>query len=197
MSDASRVVFYSGGHMMWATRAWWLALYAGHQNIAVLNGGLERWQSEGRPVTTSSPAYAAGDFTINPAPERFVDADAVAAVMDQPAVCTVNALSPAVYEGTGEMHYGRRGHIPGSINVFYDELLQDGSFRPADDLRQVLDGRGVTSAERVIAYCGGGISATIDAFACLLCGYDNVAVYDGSMSEWVRDERPLRTGAEP
>jgi thiosulfate/3-mercaptopyruvate sulfurtransferase len=158
---------------------------------------LDRWRADGGAVTTSSPNYPSGEFTINPNPVLFVDGDGVAAAIGNQATCTLNALSPAVYEGTGDMHYGRRGHIPGSINLFYDELLQDGSFKSVDALREILEGRGLHQAERVIAYCGGGISATIDAFACQLVGYNNVAVYDGSMSEWVRDEsRPLTTGME-
>lgn len=197
INDNSRVVFYSGGHPMWATRAWWIAHYAGLDNIAVLDGGLDRWRADGGVVTTSSPNYPSGEFTINPNPVLFVDGDGVAAAIGNQATCTLNALSPAVYEGTGDMHYGRRGHIPGSINLFYDELLQDGSFKSVDALREILEGRGLHEAERIIAYCGGGISATIDAFACQLVGYNNVAVYDGSMSEWVRDEsRPLTTGME-
>ena len=71
-------------------------------------------------------------------------------------------------------------------------------FLPADELAKVLEAQGMLSADRVITYCGGGIAATLDAFACLLCGQSEVAVYDGSMSEWVADEnRPLTVGAEP
>ena len=118
--------------------------------------------------------------------------------MDDQSVCTVNALSPEVYAGTGDMHYGRRGHIPGSRNVHYDELLDAGCFKPAPALEAALKDSGMLDAPKVIAYCGGGISATVDAFACLLLGRDGVAVYDGSMSEWVRDESlPLKTGEAP
>ena len=96
------------------------------------------------------------------------------------------------------MSYGRKGHITGSVNVHYDELLDGNRFRPADELRASLAAKGLLDADRVIAYCGGGISATIDALACLLIGKGEVAVYDGSMSEWVRDEAlPMTTGTEP
>jgi thiosulfate/3-mercaptopyruvate sulfurtransferase len=196
--DDSRVVFYSGGHLMWATRVWWLAYYAGHKNIAVLNGGLQRWRAESRPVTADVEAYAPGDFTVSPVAERFVGAAEVIAAMSDDSVCTVNALSADVYGGEGDHHYGRRGHIPGSLHLFYDELLDEGSFKPVEDLKASLSARGLLEAPRVITYCGGGISATIDAFGCLLAGQENVAVYDGSMSEWVRDETlPLKTGMSP
>ena len=113
-------------------------------------------------------------------------------------VCTVNALSKSLYEGTGEFYYTRRGHIPGSQLLFYDSMLEDEHFLPAAQLAEKLQAVGMLSAEQVITYCGGGIAATLDAFACKLMGQDNVAVYDGSMSEWVQDEnRPLTVGAEP
>jgi thiosulfate/3-mercaptopyruvate sulfurtransferase len=196
----SRIVFYSTGHMMWATRAFWLAHYAGLENIAVLNGGLRSWQAAGLPVSREPARHPPGRFTIRPRPDVFVDQAGMQANLDGTGVCVVNALSQAVYEGTGDMHYGRRGHLPGSINLHYDDLLADGAFRPAAELEASLAKTGMLDADRVITYCGGGISATIDAFACLLLGKDHrrVAVYDGSMSEWARDPSlPLTTGAAP
>jgi thiosulfate/3-mercaptopyruvate sulfurtransferase len=198
ISHEHRVVVYSSGHVMWATRAWWLLRYAGHDRVAVLDGGLRAWQAAGLPVTTDMPAHTAVGYEPSPRPELFVDKDAVLSAMEDSGVCTVNALSPDVYAGTGDMHYGRRGHIPGSLNLHYDALLEKGHFKAAPALRAVLQPQGLLDAPRVIAYCGGGISATVDAFACLLLGKDEVAVYDGSMAEWVRDESlPLTIGSEP
>ncbi len=192
------VVLYSTGHMMWATRAFWLLRYAGHDRVAVLNGGFKAWRDGGRPLRTGDELYSPTRFEPQPRPELFVDASAVRHAMEDGRICTVNALSPEVYAGTGDHHYGRRGHIPGSRNLFYDRLMDGQHFRPADEIRDALAETGMLEAERVITYCGGGISATIDAFACLLVGKDEVAVYDGSMSEWARDESlPLRTGAAP
>ena len=196
VSDDSEVVLYCTGHMMWATRAWWLFHYCGHGHVRVLNGGFQAWQDGGFPVTTETPEHPAGTFTARPRPELFADKDAVLAAIGDAGVCTVNALSPDVHSGESDMSYGRKGHIAGSVNVFYDELLEEGRFRDVDGLRTALEAKGLLSAPRVISYCGGGISATIDAFACLLAGQERVAVYDGSMSEWVRDESlPMETGA--
>jgi thiosulfate/3-mercaptopyruvate sulfurtransferase len=192
------VVVYSSGHPMWATRFWWLLHYAGHNNVAVLNGGFAAWQAAGLPVTDGPASYAEGSFQGEVRRERFVDQQTVLAEIGSSSVCTVNALAPGVYTGESEMSYGRKGHITGSVNVFYDELLDDGRYRSAEDLKASLRAKGLLDAERVIAYCGGGISATIDALACLLVGQDQVAVYDGSMSEWVRDENlPMTLGEEP
>lgn len=198
VGNDSDVVLYSSGHMMWATRAFWLLRFAGHERVAVLDGGLDRWKTEGRALSIEEHSSPVTTFAADPRPELFVDLSGMQEAVDGGTVCTLNALSPEVYAGTGERHYGRRGHIPGSLNLHYDELIEDGSFRSAGDLEAALSAKGVLDAPRVVVYCGGGISATIDAFACLLLGKTDVAVYDGSMSEWVRDEsRPLTTGAAP
>jgi thiosulfate/3-mercaptopyruvate sulfurtransferase len=192
------VVLYSSGHMMWATRAFWLLRYAGHTRVAVLNGGLRRWKAEAGAISTDPHDYPATTFTPEPRHELFVDLAGMQSALTTADVCTVNALSPEVCAGTGPMNYGRRGHIPGSLNVHYDELMDKGNFKPADELHAALSAHGLLDADRVITYCGGGISATIDAFACLLIGKDEVAVYDGSMAEWVSDESlPLTTGSAP
>jgi thiosulfate/3-mercaptopyruvate sulfurtransferase len=198
LSDHSRVVVYSTGHMMWATRAWWLLHYAGLDDVAVLNGGFRSWKDAGLDVETEETAYPAGTVTVRPRRERFVDQSAVLAAIGDSSICTVNALSPEVYSGESEMNYGRKGHITGSVNVPYDDLLDRGRFRSAEELGGTLRARGLLDADRVIAYCGGGISATIDAMACLLVGKEDVAVYDGSMSEWVRDgSLPMTEGSAP
>ncbi len=198
VSADSDVVLYSSGHTMWATRAWWLLHYCGHQRVAILNGGLRAWQKEDRTCSTQASTFAPEEWASSTLSHRFVDQDAVVAAITDFDVCTVNALSPEVYAGTGDRHYGRRGHIPNSINVFYDTLLEEGRFRTADEVQQSLTDAGLLGDNPVIAYCGGGISATIDAFACLLLGKQDIAVYDGSMSEWVKDESlPLVEGSEP
>ena len=195
VSNSTEVVFYSTGHMMWATRAWWLLHYCGHRRARVLNGGFRAWREAGLPVSTTTASYPRGDFKARAGGGLFVDKDAVLAAIGDAGVCTVNALSPEVHAGEGDFSYGRKGHIAGSVNVYYDDLMEAGRFKDVAALRAALDAKGLLGAPRVIAYCGGGISATIDAFACLLAGQENVAVYDGSMSEWVRDESlPMATG---
>jgi len=197
IDDDSQVVFYSHGHMMWATRAWWMLYSCGHRNVAVLDGGFARWQAEGRDTNAELPQWPRGDMSVSLDQRRWTDKTETLNAIDDAGVCTINALSPGVYDGTAEMHYGRKGHITNSKNVYYSDLLSDGGFRSAGELKQVFADKGVLDHPRVIAYCGGGISATIDALALTLIGHDNVAVYDGSMSEWVKDESlPLVTGSD-
>ena len=195
VDNDGEVVFYSTGHMMWATRAWWLLRYCGHRNVKVLNGGFKAWRKGRHPTTREVSPPSPGTFVARGQPALFADKKAVLAAIGDPGVCTVNALSPDMFTGESRTHYGRKGHIAGSANLFYDDLMDHGFFKEDAALRRALDAKGLLDAPRVIAYCGGGISATVDAFACLLVGHDNVAVYDGSMAEWVRDESlPMETG---
>jgi thiosulfate/3-mercaptopyruvate sulfurtransferase len=136
---------------------------------------------------------------ISPRPSLWADLSEMRRVAAEGRTCTINALSPDVYSGEKNV-YGRPGHIPGSHNVFYDTLLdpQSGIFRPLAELRERFTSSGALASPRVITYCGGGISATMDALALTLLGHPNVAVYDGSLSEWARHvELPLTQGAEP
>jgi len=196
VSDDSQVVFYSSGHMMWATRAWWMLYSCGHKNVAVLDGGLDKWKAEGRALSTETGVYESGKINVNLDAERWVNKAQTAAAIEDGDVCTINALAPGVYSGDADMHYGRRGHIENSKNLYYDTMMEAGCFKPADEIKRLFEEKGVLEKPKVIAYCGGGISATIDAMALTLIGHNNVAIYDGSMSEWVKDENlPLITGS--
>lgn len=191
----SRVVLYSSSNVMWSTRAWWLLHYLGHPRIAVLDGGFEAWRAAGRPVETAVPGFARGNFEAHPRSDVFADKQAVADVIGDPSVCTVNSLGTATHRGEGRTSYARPGRIAGSGNVPFNDLLAEGLFKPTDEIREILGRAGMLDADRVITYCGAGIAATIDAFACVLAGQDRVAVYDGSLSEWARDpDAPMETG---
>jgi thiosulfate/3-mercaptopyruvate sulfurtransferase len=121
----------------------------------------------------------------------------VLAAIGDGAVCTINALSPSLHDGTSKTNYGRKGHIKGSRNVPYASLLkEDGSYRDDEELRSFYEAVGAFEKPRAICYCGGGISATMNALALTRLGHPSVAVYDGSMSEWTRDpDLPMETGA--
>jgi thiosulfate/3-mercaptopyruvate sulfurtransferase len=197
ISNDNLVVLYSSSHLMWATRAWWLLRYVGHTNVKVLNGNLAAWLDAGLPVESGVKAYAAATFSPSERANVFVSTVEMIAGMED-SVCTVNALSPALYEGTGEFYYGRRGHIPGSRSLYFSDLLENEFFLPAEQLHQTLEARGMLSASRTLIYCGGGIAATLEGFACALVGQENVGVYDGSMSEWAANEElPLTLGSKP
>lgn len=195
INNDSQIVLYSTGHMMWATRAWWMLYSMGHKNVCVLDGGIAKWNAENRATTKQTPSHPAGDFAVARDTARWADKAQVLAAVHDGDTCTINALSPGVYTGDAKMSYGRKGHIENSLNVFYDEVLNDGCFKSPEALKTLFAEKGILDKPRVIAYCGGGISATIDALALTIIGHPNVAVYDGSMSEWAADESlPLITG---
>jgi thiosulfate/3-mercaptopyruvate sulfurtransferase len=198
IADDSLVVLYSTTHIMWATRVWWMLHWAGHKNVTLLDGGYTQWIAEGRPIDDHPTPYPTSNMTVRPRQGLWATREEVEAAMRDERVCTINALSPDVYAGTAATNYGRPGHIPGSKNVYFSSVLNGQSFKSADELDAVFGQVGTRNAKRIVTYCGGGISATVDAFALKLIGYDNVAVYDGSMAEWARDDKlPLVTGDAP
>jgi thiosulfate/3-mercaptopyruvate sulfurtransferase len=197
LGDGTRVVLYSLGSMMWATRVWWMLRALGFDAAAVLDGGFDRWQAEGRAVETGEPkGYPAATFSARPRPGRFVDKAAVRAAIGDPGAVTVNALGPQFHRGLEPSRYGRPGRVPGSVNVPAATLVDPETKRfvaPADALARFA-AAGVTRERRVIAYCGGGISATIDLFLLHQLGFDDLTLYDGSMGEWAKDPSlPIET----
>jgi thiosulfate/3-mercaptopyruvate sulfurtransferase len=196
LGDGARVVLYSIGTPMWATRFWWMLRSLGFDNAAVLDGGLDKWRAEARPLE-SCPAkgYAPATFTATPRPGFFTDSNAVKAALGNPDTIIVNALGPQFHKGLEPSRYGRPGRIPGSVNVSAASLLQPTKelIAPAD-AEAKFTAEGITKDRRVIAYCGGGISATIDLFLLHQLGYDNLTLYDGSMGEWAKDASlPIET----
>ena len=195
VSNDTETVLYSSGHIMWATRAWWLLRYCGHRRARVLNGGLKAWRDGGHPLSSDATSHPEGNFKAAPEPALIADKDGVLRAIGDDGVRTVNALPAALHAGEADFGLGRKGHIAGSINLPYDDLLDGDRFKDGDALREALNAKGLLSSKRVITYCALGITATIDAFACLLCGKDEVAMYDGSLTEWAADESlPMETG---
>ena len=197
VSTNSRVVLYSIGTPMWATRFWWMLKSLGFDNAAVLDGCFDKWKAEEREIETGAPkGYPKASFTAKPRPGFFVGKDEVlAAVADHSAV-VVNALGPQFHKGLEPSRYGRPGRIPGSCNVSAATLLDPATrvFVLLADAEAKFATQGLRKDKRVIAYCGGGISATIDLFLLHRLGYDNLTLYDGSMGEWAKDAAlPIET----
>ncbi len=193
----SRVVLYSAANPWWATRVWWLLRVFGHDNAAVLNGGLQKWRREHRPLEAGPAApRAPGDFSVREVRELMVGKEAVRAAIGDAATCTINALLPEQHRGTGGNSYGRPGRIAGSVNVPAAHLLDRDSntFLPAAELAARFAPYGAMD-KRVITYCGGGIAASADAFVLVMLGHQDVRLYDASLSEWARDPSlPMETG---
>ncbi len=184
VGDDTRVVLYDAAGSIWAARVWWMLRWLGFDRAALLDGGQQLWVAEGRQLSAAAAAPTTRRLTPRVRPELVVDRDEVFAVLDQPAVCLVDALDSGSYQA---------GHIPGAINVDARELLDaTGRFRPLTELASRFPADPTT---RVITYCGGGIAAASDAFILTRLGFTNVAVYVTSLQEWAADPaNPLVTG---
>nr|BBH91820.1 sulfurtransferase [Thermogemmatispora argillosa] len=176
-----------------ATRLWWALTYYGHREVRVLNGGFPRWLREGRPVTTEVPQFPPAVFTPRVQPELRATAEEVLAALGREGVRVIDARDVGQYSGRVVRRPGRPGHIPGAINIPREELVdpQTGQFRSNEELAAVFTRAGVRPEERVIAYCNGGVAATVVLFSLALLGYPHLTNYDGSWNEWgVRSDLP-------
>ncbi|WP_137896406.1 sulfurtransferase [Ramlibacter sp. 2FC] len=198
IGDDVAVVIYSAQGMAWSARMWWMLRAMGFDNAAVLDGGWEQWQCEGRPSANQHQPYPVARLTAKPQAHRWADKTEVLQAIHNPTVCTLNALPAEVYDGRLN-RFGRAGHIPGSHHMAHSQLLDPGSGRllSPELLRLAFDSVGAMP-RRVIAYCGTGVAASVNALALAVLGHANTAVYDGSMAEWAMDPvLPLVTGNVP
>jgi thiosulfate/3-mercaptopyruvate sulfurtransferase len=197
LGNNNRVVLYSIGTAMWATRFWWMLQSLGF-DADVLDGGLDKWKAEGRAIETGpAKGYPPATFKAKPKPGLFIDKRETQKASTNRSTVVVNALGSQFHKGLEPSRYGRAGRIPGSVNVPAATLIDAASktFLPLEDVAPKFAAQGITKDKRVVAYCGGGISATIDLFQLHRLGYDHITLYDGSMGEWAKDESlPIETG---
>lgn len=188
ISDDTHVIAYSTANHWWATRLWWMLRVFGHDNASVLDGGLQKWKAENRPVENGiARARDKGRFTSRPARRELVASrDDVLAAIGAGGSCTINALRAEQHAGKAGVHYGRRGHIKASVNIpSVDHLNADNTFRSADELARMFGT--ALQTPNIITYCGGGIAATSVALVMAMLGRDDVKVYDASLTEWAAD----------
>ncbi len=197
IGEGTRVVLYSRNRPMWATRVWWMLRAFGFENAAVLDGGWTKWLQEGYLVSIKPCTYKPSSFLPLLKPELFVDKEEVLEVIGDRSTLLINALNNSYYRGEGQSRYGRPGRIPGSVNLYAGELFNSETytFVTKEEAKEKFDAVGASRAERIIVYCGGGISATVILFLMHQLGYDNIALYDGSMGEWASDNSlPMERG---
>ena len=200
VGDGHQIVVYDGAGLFSAARVWWLFQLMGQKDIAVLDGGLPKWQAEGHPTEDMPPLIRDRHITVRRQNQLVRDVTQVSAASKLGDYEIIDARAPARFEGTApEPRAGlRSGHIPGSRNVCYRNLLKaDQTMKPPDQLRQVFVEAGVDLAKPAITSCGSGVTAAILNLALQRIGKTNHSLYDGSWSEWgmfptlpVATERP-------
>jgi len=199
IGDGMRIIAYDSEGLYSAARVWWMFRAMGHDDVAVLNGGLKKWKAEGRALDSGPPT---------PRPERHFtprfhaglvrDVADMKGLIASQAAQIVDARAAARFEGSvAEPRQGlRSGHIPGSRNVPFTTLLNaDGTLKPIAQLREIFAGAKVDPGKPVVASCGSGVTAGVVALALAMLGHPDAAVYDGSWTEWGADASlPIETG---
>jgi len=187
ISSHDLVVVYDVRGVVSAARVWWTFRAMGHNRVAVLDGGLRKWQAEGRAVETGAARVAPARFRARLLRSIVRSLDQVRQNIESQREQTLDARSRGRFAGTEpEPRAGLRGgHIPGSLNLPYDELYRpDGTMLPPEGLRQAFTAAGVDPARPVTTTCGSGVTASVLALGLHLTGHRKVAVYDGSWTEW-------------
>lgn len=187
VGDGHQVVVYDSKGLFSAARVWWLFRLMGQGNIAVLDGGLPKWQGEGRPIEDMPPVIRDRHMTVRRQNHMVKDVTQVSAAAKLGDYEILDARSTARFRGEApEPREGlRAGHIPGARNIPYTSLLnEDQTMKAPDALRAVFDAAGVDWAKPVITTCGSGITAAIINLALERAGKTDHALYDGSWAEW-------------
>ena len=198
VGDGHQVIVYDGSGMFSAARVWWLFKMMGHKNIAVLNGGLPKWISDGFPVNDKPPIIRDRHMMVDQISSYVRDVTQVAAASKLGDHEIVDARSPGRFRGEeNEPREGlRRGHIPNSKNVFFKSLLnEDQTFKNNTELKRVFYSAGVDMTKPVITTCGSGVSAAVLNLGLELIGKTDHSLYDGSWTEWgMSPALPVETG---
>lgn len=181
IGDDTLVVVYDDNHVTVAARLWWALRTYGHETVVVLDGGLQRWVAEGRPLSTDAPAPSRRSFTPRFRPELYATKSDVAGAIGDPDAQLVDGRMKGAYLSDG-------GSVPGSVRFPGIEFIrEDGCWPDAETLRESFEAAGALDPERIIAYCTGGVGACGTALAYAIAGRDDVAMYDGSWTEWGAD----------
>ena len=199
LGDGNKIVVYDTTPMTGAARVWWMFRAMGHQDVAILDGGLPKWMAEGRPVVDDPPAPRERHFTARLDNRLVRSVDDVKALVENRREQIVDARAAARFRGEApEPRPGlRAGHMPGAFNLPYNELIdaRTGTMLPDSELKARIAASGIDPEKKVTASCGSGVTACVVALGLYLTGAPDAAIYDGSWTEWGgRADTPIVTG---
>jgi thiosulfate/3-mercaptopyruvate sulfurtransferase len=200
LGDGNHIVVYdSNGGVMAACRVWWMFRLFGAENVSVLDGGLPKWQAEGRPVEDLPPMTRNRHFTARVNSPLARSADEINTGLSKGIEQVIDARSAERYRGEAAEPRPtiRQGHIPGSLNLPFPQMIDPESktFKSAKDLQAAFDAAGIDLSKPTVASCGSGVTACVIAMGAYLLGKTDVAVFDGSWAEWgMREDLPFEQG---
>ncbi len=199
VDEGTQVVVYDDAGGAIAARLWWLLRWLGHERVALLDGGLERWRQQGRPTTERVSARTPRTFTARPDAQGTIGTEALAEALSADECRLVDARGAERFRGEHEPIDAVAGHVPGALNIPYGRNLDaQGCFRSAAQL-QALYGAvlGTTPSDHVVAMCGSGVTACHTLLALEMAGWQGARLYAGSWSEWIRDPNHPVAGTAP
>ena len=194
IGNDTTVILYGDNNNWFAAWAFWQLKYYGHRDVRLMNGGRVKWEAEGRPMTTDVPSVSAVPYTASEGDQSIrAYRDQVLSLVNAGSISLVDVRSPAEFSGEllapanlPQEGSQRGGHIPGASNIPWGQAVaEDGTFKPADDLRALYGGQGIDGSRETIAYCRIGERSSHTWFVLTqLLGFENVRNYDGSWTEW-------------
>ncbi len=200
ISNNDTIIIYDTGGFSPAGRAWWMFRAMGHKNVAVLDGGIQKWAQSGHPLAAGPATPKPKSYSAAFDPGKVADRSDILKNIEDKTAIVLDARGPGRFTGVeAEPRPGMRsGHIPGARNFYYGSLLEkDGSFISDAALGTLVQEKGLKKEDAIITSCGSGVTASVLAHALDRLGFTNVRVYDGSWAEWGMDPAlPLETGPE-
>jgi len=192
LDPTKTIILYDAKTGKYAARVFWVLDYLGYKDVKILDGQLEAWKAERKPVTAMVKTAKKADVSpLTPEPSKIASIDEVEQAINSGSALLIDAREPVEFNGT-EGHYAKKGHLPGAVNLPFNEVLKKGTFVDKSQLMKILGNKNIDGSKPVIVYCNTGILASSVYIALkYIAGFGQVKVYDGSFEEWVEQGKEV------